>query len=700
MALIHPEDRTPLIDYVVTEVETLGRLFNRKYRIIRQTDRETRWVHGIGRVEFDAQGKPFRLLGTVQDITDSELAAQKLRKSQELLQLFIERVPASIAMFDREMRYLAVSNRWREENSLVGQDIIGKCHYDITPDIPEHWKAIHRRGLAGESLKCDEDRFERADGSVQWIRWEVLPWRTSEDAIGGVVLFAKDITPQKLSEEHLRQAASVFTHASEGILITDADGKIIDVNEMFSRTTGYSREEVLGRTPRLLKSGLQGPEFYEAMWRAIKEKGQWSGEIWNRKKNGNVYAEMLTINAVKDGSGNVLQYVALFSDITVLKEHEQQIERVSHYDALTGLPNRALLGDRLRQAMVQSRRQKRLLAVVCLDLDGFKAINDRHGHEAGDRFLAAVAQSMKQTLREGDTLSRLGGDEFALVILDLADVAVCEPMLDRLLEAAAKPAQVGNSIMHVSASVGVAFYPQADEIDADQLLRQADQAMYQAKLAGRNRYHIFDPVQDHSVRGYHQDLERIGQALRAGEFVMYYEPKVNLRTGEVIGAEALIRWQHPEQGLLLPAAFLPTIENHHLSVEVGTWVIDTVLDQLDCWRADGVNIPVSVNVGALQLQRKGFAEHLRARLEAHGGIEPRRLELEVLETSALQDVAQVSKVIDACRQFGVLFALDDFGTGYSSLTYLKRLPADILKIDQSFVRDILEDPESRGDRGA
>jgi diguanylate cyclase (GGDEF)-like protein/PAS domain S-box-containing protein len=694
ISLIHPEDRTQFIDYIATEVEGQGKSFNRKYRIIRQTDRETRWMHGRGRIELDAQSKPLRLRGTIQDITESERAAQKLKKSQEQLLLFIERAPVAIAMYDTEMRYLAVSNRWKEAYSLVGQDIIGKCHYDITPNIPERWKAMYRRGLAGESLKCDEELFEKADGSVQWIRWEMLPWRTSDDVIGGLVLFAEDITPQKQSEEHLSQAASVFTHASEGILITDANGKIINVNDMFSRTTGYSREEVLGRNPRLLKSGLQGPEFYEAMWRAIKEKGQWSGEIWNRNKNGNVYAEMLTINAVKDSDGKVLQYVALFSDITVLKEHEQQLDRVAHFDALTGLPNRALFGDRLRQAMVQSRRQKRLLAVACLDLDGFKAINDRYGHEAGDRFLEAVAHNMKQTLHEGDTLSRLGGDEFASVMLDLVDAAACEPMLDRLLEAAAKPVQVGSSFMHVSASVGVAFYPQSEEVDADQLLRQADQAMYQAKLAGRNRYHIFDPIQDHSVRGYHQDLERIDQALRADEFVLYYEPKVNMRTGTVIGAEALIRWQHPEQGLLLPAAFLPTIENHRLSIEVGTWVIDTVLTQMERWQTNGVDIPVSVNVSALQLQRKGFVEQLRARLEAHGGIEPRRLELEVLETSALQDVAQVSKVINACREFGVLFALDDFGTGYSSLTYLKRLPADILKIDQSFVRDILEDPES------
>jgi diguanylate cyclase (GGDEF)-like protein/PAS domain S-box-containing protein len=463
---------------------------------------------------------------------------------------------------------------------------------------------------------------------------------------------------------------------------------------MFSRTTGYSREEALGRNPRLLKSGLQGQEFYAAMWRAIKEKGQWSGEIWNRNKSGNVYAEMLTINAVKDGSGKILQYVALFSDITLLKEHEQQLEHVTHFDALTGLPNRALFGDRLRQAMALSFRKKRLLTVAYLDLDGFKAVNDRHGHEVGNLFLEAVAHNMKQALREGDTLARLAGDEFAAVIPDMAKVSACEPMLNRLLEAAQKPVNVGGSLMHVSASVGVTFYPQADEIDADQLLRQADQAMYQAKLAGRNRYHTFDPIQDRNARGHHEELAHIEQALAAHEFVLYYQPKVNLRTGAVIGAEALIRWQHPEQGLLLPASFLPIIENHRLSVEVGDWVIDTALTQMEHWRANGIDIPVSVNVSAMQLQQEDFVERLRARLKAHGNIKPHTLELEVLETSALEDVVQVSKMINACREIGVLFALDDFGTGYSSLTYLKRLPVETLKIDQSFVREVLEDPES------
>jgi diguanylate cyclase (GGDEF)-like protein/PAS domain S-box-containing protein len=498
---------------------------------------------------------------------------------------------------------------------------------------------------------------------------------------------------RKQAEEKLKLAANVFTFAREGITITDSGGTILDVNETFSRITGYSREEVVGQNSRILKSGRQGREFYAAMWRELIEKGYWYGEIWNRRKSGEMYAEMLTISTVRNAQGDTQNYVALFSDITLLKEHQYQLEHIAHYDALTTLPNRVLLADRLRQGMAQALRRAQLLAVAYLDLDGFKAINDLHGHDAGDRLLMTVATRMKQVLREGDTLARLGGDEFVAVLLDLTDIEACVAMLTRLLVAAAQPVYVGDLVLQVSASLGVTFYPQAGDIDADQLLRQADQAMYQAKLAGKNRFHIFDAEQDRSVRGHHESLEHIRRALTEREFVLYYQPKVNMRTGMVIGAEALIRWQHPEEGLLPPVAFLPVIEDNQLAVELGEWVIETALAQTEHWHAAGLDIPVSVNVCARQLQQANFVERLCEILAAHPKIRPGDLEMEVLETSALEDLGRISKVIEDCREVGVYFALDDFGTGYSSLTYLKRLSVIQLKIDQSFVHDMLNNPD-------
>ena len=556
------------------------------------------------------------------------------------------------------------------------------------------------------------DCFERlaaGDDSARFISIEVTqPCRDGRviatEMVGSILLdeagqptqvvgTTRDISARKQADTKLHLAASVFTHAREGIMITEADGTIMDVNDAFSRITGYSRAEVLGQNPRILSSGRQSKDYYAAMWVGLKEKGYWYGEVWNSRKNKDVYVAMQTISAVRDAQGGIRQYVALFSDITALKEHENQLERIAHYDALTNLPNRVLLADRLRQGMTLAQRHGQQLAVAFLDLDGFKAINDNHGHEAGDQLLIAVGTRMKQALREGDTLARIGGDEFVAVLLDLPDVAASVPLLTRLLAAAAQSLPFGEAVLQVSASLGVTFYPQAQEVDADQLLRQADQAMYQAKLAGKNRYHVFDAEQDSSVRGHHESLERIRRALHEREFVLYYQPKVNMRTGRVLGAEALIRWQHPEQGLLAPAAFLPVIEEHPLAVEVGEWVIDTALSQIQLWQAQGLDMPVSVNVGARQLQQGNFVARLRDILAQHPAVKPGSLELEVLETSALEDVTGVSEAIEACRQMGVLFALDDFGTGYSSLTYLKRLQVSLLKIDQSFVRDMLDDPD-------
>jgi EAL domain-containing protein (putative c-di-GMP-specific phosphodiesterase class I) len=305
----------------------------------------------------------------------------------------------------------------------------------------------------------------------------------------------------------------------------------------------------------------------------------------------------------------------------------------------------------------------------------------------------SLATTMSGTLRDGDTMARIGGDEFVAVFIDLKGVENCTPMLTRLMEIAASKVQLSEALVQVSVSIGVTFYPQDQDIDADQLLRQADQAMYQAKLAGKNRYHVFDPVKDSYMRVHHEGLERVRMALLHHEFVLHYQPKVNMRSGKVIGAEALIRWQHPEQGLLAPGLFLPVIEDHMLAIDVGEWVMDMALTQVETWQAAGLDLPVSVNIGARQLQQSNFVQRLQAILEKHPSVSPSSLELEVLETSALADITQVSQVIEDCARIGVRFALDDFGTGYSSLTYLKRLRVALLKIDQSFVRDMLVDPD-------
>ncbi len=368
------------------------------------------------------------------------------------------------------------------------------------------------------------------------------------------------------------------------------------------------------------------------------------------------------------------------------------MERLSQYDALTGLPNRSLLTDRLQQAMAQALRRGRQLAVVYLDLDGFQAFNEHLGPDAGDELLIRLAQRLKAALPEDTTLARMGGDWFVAVLPGLPHAAAAQPLLDAILSHIAACEADAHNGQPLTASLGVSFYPQADAVDADQLLRQADQAMFQAKQSGKNRYHLFDAEHDRGLRSRHAEIGQIALALQQQQFVLYYQPKVNMRSGAVIGVEALIRWQHPQRGLLAPGAFMPALEQQTLMVDVGDWVLERALQQIAQWNRAGLRLPVSVNIDAMQLAQADFVPKLRAALARHPELSPSQLELEVLETSALGDLGAVSDLLHQCRELGVTTSLDDFGTGYSSLTYLKHLPTQVLKIDQSFVRGMLDDP--------
>ncbi len=648
---------------------------------------------------MDESGQVIAIIGLGRDITENKLAKESLLEEQNRINDILEGTNAGTWDWNVQTGELTINARWAE--------IIGRTDDELKPVSVETWResvcpdelpavsAVLERHFAGDLDYYDvEFRQSHKDGGWVWVnaRGKVVEWM--EDGrplrMSGTHL---DITERKHAEEQRQLAANVFTYAREGILITDPEGAILKVNDAFSRITGYPRDEVLGKNPRILQSDYHGKDFYSALWRDLIKEGHWHGEIWNRRKTGELFAEMLTISAVKDTRGKTEHYVALFTDITAQKEHQRQLEHIAHHDALTSLPNRVLLSYRLIQAMEEARMCGLRLVLGYLDLDGFKAVNDAHGHDVGDQLLIAVAGRMKEVLRRGDTIARLGGDEFVILFSKIGQDEDYVSMLNRLLAAVAAPVPVAELVLQVSGSLGLTVYPQVDDVDADQLLRQADQAMYQAKLAGKNCYHVFDDERDRSARGRHESLEDIRRALMEREFILRYQPKVNMRTGRVIGTEALIRWQHPDRGILSPSHFLPVIENHWLAAKLGEWVIDTALTQLEVWQRAGLDLPVSVNIGAYQLQKSDFIARLRALLAAHPGVKPGSLELEVLETSALEDLDQVSGVLHACREMGVRFALDDFGTGYSSLTYLKRLPAAQIKIDRSFVHDMLDDPD-------
>ena len=593
--------------------------------------------------------------------------------------------------------------------TYVGRNVLTLLGVD--PDVPvgdrQWWRStVHPQDLSGavqgiadwmqhgcEGQLVQIYRMRHQEGHWVWVENRLRARRGGQGQVVELVGAYTDCSERMAYEQILRLNASVFAHAREGIVICDVQANIVDVNPSFTRITGYAREDVLGRNPRLLQSGRQDAEFYRNMWRSLVQHGAWEGELLNRKASGELYSQFSTIIAVRNVEGKPTHYVGVFSDITEKKAYESRLIRLAYYDELTGLATRGLLTDRLRQALSQLRRNQGALSVAFLDLDGFKEVNDTLGHAAGDRLLTEVARRLQAALRDGDTVARLGGDEFVVLLINHETQPTHDLLMQRLLHAAADPVSIDGREAHVSASIGVCVcYPEG-EADADQVIRQADHAMYAAKLAGKNRYEVFDGRIDDRVRIHRYQRERIAQGLRDGEFVLHYQPKVNMRTGQLLGAEALIRWQHPDQGLLLPGAFLPATEGHPVGLQLGRWVMAEALSQAQRWRSAGACVPVSVNIAPDHLLDAGFVAELVELLNLHPDLPSGGLELEILESTALEDVKGASDILQRCTALGVSAALDDFGTGYSSLTYLKTLPTHTLKIDQSFVRDMTSDPD-------
>ncbi|WP_248805885.1 putative bifunctional diguanylate cyclase/phosphodiesterase [Pseudomonas sp. MWU13-2100] len=490
-------------------------------------------------------------------------------------------------------------------------------------------------------------------------------------------------------DETYRRVVDVAAIFSE----TDLDGRITYVNDPFCVISGYSRDELLGQNHRILNSGHHPAEFFIDMWRTIAQGRVWKGEVCNRAKDGSLYwVDSTMVPLLDEATGRVRRYVSIRFDVSEKLRLLHTLQwRVGH-DVLTGLPNRAFLSDLLNQALEFSRRQAIPLAVCMLDLDGFKAVNDGYGHASGDLLLVEVAARLRGIMRGEDVVARLAGDEFVLILRYVHDAEQLHAALRRVLGAISAPYSILGQTIHVDASIGVTLFPVDDE-DADTLLRHADQAMYLAKQGGRNRFHLFDVSLDQEVKATHQTVALMRQALANGEFRLVYQPKVNMRTGCVVGFEALMRWQHPHEGLLQPKAFLPLVAQTDVIIDIGEWVIDQVMAQMQAWRQAGYEWPVSLNIAARHFQRGDFVERLRALLMRHAEVPPHMLDLEIIESVAIENIQRVSQCLQDCQTLGVRFSLDDFGTGYSSLSYLKRLPSQTIKIDRSFVRDILHDQD-------
>jgi len=519
-----------------------------------------------------------------------------------------------------------------------------------------------------------------------------------DDALRDIIRNQPSISAAFPAELDAASIEYCLNHLNDAILITQAEPieepgpRILWANDVFYRSTGFEPSDVIGKTPRILQGPLTDKSVLATLRNALENWEVCRVEVLNYKKDGSTFWNEFEVTPVANEAGWCTHWISVQRDITERKKAEEKLEKIALYDLLTGLPNRVLLADRLSKAMLQCQRRKQSLGVAFMDFDGFKAVNDAYGHSTGDELLVALSERMKLALREGDTLARIGGDEFIVLMVDLEKIEDSEPALKRLLKAVSDPVTIDDHVVEVSASIGLTLYP-GDQADAEQLIRHADQAMYIAKQSGKNRYHVFDVEQNNAVHVQRANLNGIRCALDRHEFVLHYQPKVNMRTGEVIGAEALIRWQHPARGLVPPSDFLPLTEGHTLSIEIGEWVVHTALSQISQWQSSGIDLPVSVNISPYQLAQENFPDRVALILARHPDVDPRSLELEILETSILEDVSKVSAIMAACHELGLSFSLDDFGTGYSSLTYLKRLPASVIKIDQSFVRDMLEDAD-------
>ncbi|SFJ97424.1 EAL domain-containing protein [Methylophaga sulfidovorans] len=687
---IHPEDRersvTRLEGYITGEYTT----YYDELRLL-CGDGSWKWVMIRGMIiKRDKNLKPIRIIGTTTDISYFKKIQDELRTSTSKLRELLEYSPIAVRIMTKASKKIVFANKRYTELVNQSVDTLGEVNpsdFYANSDVHESYL---EQVAKGQTIYNQLTELDIDGQGKKWTLASYLPiqYAGEECNIG----WFYDITDRLKNEEALRLHASVFDDAWEGILITDKENRIISVNRAFTEITGYTEEELIGEDPKILASGRQQADFYQNMWECINTEGRWRGEIWNRKKNGEFFAEILTISAIKNPQGEITSYLGLFVDITEIKKTERQLVNMAHYDALTQLANRTLLSDRLEQAISIARRTEKILAVCFLDLDGFKPINDEFGHETGDKLLVAVAERLSQVTRSGDTAARMGGDEFIILISNINSLDELEPILTRLSQKIAEPIKINYRKHHVTASIGVAIYP-IDNVDGDTLIRHADLAMYEAKQAGRDGYHIFDAKLDQQMHEYHSQLERLHLALIGEEFRLYYQPKVDLRHGRVVGLEALIRWQHPERGLLGAMEFLPIIEGHEFNVELGDWVLKTALHELQKWQEQALDIQVSINVSAKQIQHPDFLTKLETLLKQHKTIAPESIELEILETSALETV-QTSQVVAAASDYlGVPFALDDFGTGYSSLTYLRKLPVKTLKIDQSFVRDMLENEE-------
>jgi diguanylate cyclase (GGDEF)-like protein/PAS domain S-box-containing protein len=689
---ILPEDAAPLQAAITNAFTTMGQW---RHEIRLRCAGAIRWFECCGRVHLQGNGAPCAD-GYLTDITERKAAELEHERIHQRLVRAFEATPQPMGIVDEAGNIMALNAAFvqiigytLEEcptfSSLIGRLVPdGECRADLRKTWYDYAQRFRDTRVQPEPIVA---KVLCKDGAERMIE------ARSTWTAGQAVVLLIDITERLASEDRLRLWTSVLEQTSEGIMICDAQGRMLTVNPAFERLTGYSKQEVLGQTAQILHSGRQDATFYADMWATLETSGQWSGEVWNRRKSGELYVEWLTINTVYDAPGRIAHYVGVFSDITARKAAEERLRYLAQYDALTDLANRSLLLRQLEQLIELAARSRFKVYVLFVDLDHFKNVNDSMGHEAGDQLLQAVARRIKDTLRQSDTVARMGGDEFVMLLSGLRSADDAARLAQQLLTTICTPVLIKDQEVSVSASIGICEFP-GDGAQASDLIRNADTAMYRAKSAGRNRYEFYASEMNLNTLERLQSEKALRLALDRQEFVLHYQPQIDLASGTMVGAEALIRWNRPNFGLVPPDQFIPLAQECGLIVAIGRWVIGEALRQIKAWDAAGAPpLIIAVNVSVSEFHERGFVANLMQAIQDNG-VEPARLELELTESAAVQNVEGTTAILDRLHEIGIRLTLDDFGTGYSSMNRLRRFPIDRIKIDKSFVAEMTDKVKS------
>lgn len=696
LSWVHPDDRQRHHEYMARMLtlspETATDIENLKYRLVRP-DEEIRWVEVVFESEFNDDKTLSRFFGTVQDITEEYLAEEKILDSARQLRVITNNAPVLIAHCDTEKRYKFVNKSYAELFGFEPSDIIGKHVREVLGDHAYAHALSHMEQALSGHVTSYELRMDGLLDDSSYLYVKYVPEFDHQQQVVGFIAAITDITERKQAEEKLIKLSMAVKQTPNAIFITDFDGNIEYINQAFTDDTGYKLNEVIGKTPRILKSGKTPQAVYEDMWAHLSRGKEWRGELINRHKNGNEYIDMTLISPVRDSAGKITHYLAFKENITEKKRSEERIKQLAYFDQLTGLPNRVQLTDRFTYTLQLSERSGASFVLMFLDLDHFKSINDTLGHSVGDKILIEVANRLRSILREEDTLCRQGGDEFILLLPDTAVEGARDVAL-KMIKTITQPSQIEDHELTSTISIGIAVYPD-DGQNFETLFKNADTAMYRVKQTSRNDYRFFtEEMQAHSARSL-QVMNALRYASDRNQLELYYQPQISLETGRVIGVEALLRWHHPEMGWVSPIEFIQVAEDSGQILHIGEWVIRRAVHQLKTWIDSGITpFVMAVNLSPVQFRKLDFPDLVMQVLD-EANLLPKYLELELTEAAAMDDPRAAIDMMNQLHDRGIKMSIDDFGTGYSSLSYLKKFKTYKVKIDQSFVRDITEDPDDK-----